>query len=960
MKQALLASSALMMVLAATPSAAQDATPGSVTARGDCASSTNNSAEKDCPATPEDVTAAQQVGSTVASSGEGQSEETDILVTGTRLRSGFASPTPVTVSSTADLRAAAPTSLTDALTQLPQFRNSSRSSTAGPSAVRGNGAAFLSLRGLEPQRTLTLLDGRRVVAASAAGSPDVNLFPQDLVSRVEVVTGGASAAYGSDAVAGVVNFILDKDFTGLRARVQAGVSDLGDGPSQQAALTFGSSLFNDSAHLLLSAEYRRTGEIHAPGQRPWADAAYAIIVNPTGSPARLIAPSVASNASFGGLIVGGPLNNTQFLPGGVSAPFRLGTAVTATTMIGGDGAPTQFGFTAGLESYNVFGRLTGDVASRLSVFVEGSAARSTSSYDLARPSQTAGTAYTIFNDNAFLPADIRTRLAAAGATSFRLARVNRDFGFARVDGRSDTWRATAGFEWKIDGNWEAEGYYAHGSNDYRVETNNNTIYRRLFAAADAVVNPANNQIVCRSTLQGLDPGCVPINLFGEGSPSQEALSWINGSAVQVLKLKQDVASLTLRGGLFDVPAGRVQLATGVEYRRERADQTSDALSQTVISAAGVRGLPASFVGQRGSFYLSNPQPLAGGYNVKEGFIELEVPLLKDSPIARSLTINGAVRAIDYSTVGTLTAWKVGGSYEPFESLRFRATRSRDIRAANVSELFTGPVSIQGTVLYNNASTAFIGRRSGNTQLQPERADTITAGAVFRPTFIPGFNLSADFYDIKLSGAIAQLTPQQTIDQCNSGFTPACAQITNPGQLTLQIPTLNLSSIKTRGVDLEALYGFDLGGGNVRLRTILTYLDKFETTLPGTAPIDRAGDIGTQGTPRWSGTFSINYVAQPFDLFVQERYIGSGKIDTTAAPGTFANNHVESVWYTDVTARFNIPGANGNAQFFATVNNLFDRDPPIVPTIPYGGYRSTNFALYDVIGRYFTAGFQAKF
>lgn len=182
MKQALLASSALMMVLAATPSAAQDATPGSVTARGDCASSTNNSAEKDCPATPEDVTAAQQVGSTVASSGEGQSEETDILVTGTRLRSGFASPTPVTVSSTADLRAAAPTSLTDALTQLPQFRNSSRSSTAGPSAVRGNGAAFLSLRGLEPQRTLTLLDGRRVVAASAAGSPDVNLFPQDLGS----------------------------------------------------------------------------------------------------------------------------------------------------------------------------------------------------------------------------------------------------------------------------------------------------------------------------------------------------------------------------------------------------------------------------------------------------------------------------------------------------------------------------------------------------------------------------------------------------------------------------------------------------------------------------------------------------------------------------------------------------------------------------------------------------------
>lgn len=197
----------------------------------------------------------------------------DIIVTGSRLKSGFASPTPVTVTTTSDLRAAAPASLTDAITQLPQFRNSSRASTAGPSGVRGNGASFLSLRGLEPQRTLTLLDGRRVVASSAAGSPDINLFPQDLISRVEVVTGGASAAYGSDAVAGVVNFILDKNFTGVRARVQAGISDEGDGGSRQAALSYGASLLGDRIHLIASAEYRATDEIPGAHSRPWADAA---------------------------------------------------------------------------------------------------------------------------------------------------------------------------------------------------------------------------------------------------------------------------------------------------------------------------------------------------------------------------------------------------------------------------------------------------------------------------------------------------------------------------------------------------------------------------------------------------------------------------------------------------------------------------------------------------------------
>lgn len=943
MKKGLLTSSALALVMFGIPAAGAAQTAPAPTAM---------------PSDPQSMPQEESGFEDGETSASGDTPSTDIIVTGSRLRSGFGSPTPVTVASTDDLRAAAPTSLTDALTQLPQFRNSSRASTAGPSGVRGNGASFLSLRGLEPQRTLTLLDGRRVVAASSAGSPDINLFPQDLVSRVEVVTGGASAAYGSDAVAGVVNFILDKKFTGLRLRAQSGISDEGDGASRQFAVTFGTSFGGDKLHLIASAEYRDTDEIHAGDSRPWADAAYAIIVNPNGPPARLIAPAVASNATFGGLIVGGPLNNTQFLPGGLSAPFKLGSAVTGTTMIGGDGAPLQYGFTAGLKSYNVFGRLTAEAGSNLELFVEGSAARSTSSYDVARSSQTAGTAFTIFSDNAYLPADVRARMAAANLASFRLARVDRDFGYARVNGRSDTWRLTAGFNWNIGGNWEVDGYYAHGSNNYRVDTYNNPIYRRLFAAADAVVNPTNGQIVCRSTLQGYDPGCVPINLFGDGSASRQSLDWIMGTASQLLKLRQDVASLTVRGSPFEFPAGPVSVAAGVEYRRESAVQTSDALSQTVISNVGLRGLPSSFVGQKGSFFLSNPQPLQGSYNVKEGFLELELPLLQDSPVGKSLTINGAARVIDYSTVGSLLAWKVGGSYEPFSALRLRATRSRDIRAANVSELYTGPVSIQGTVLYNNATTAFIGRRSGNPNLAPEKADTLTIGAVLKP--LPGFNLSVDFYNISLKGAIAQLTPQQTIDQCSQGFQPACAQITNPGQLTLQIPTLNLSSIKSRGIDVEALYTTAIGGGNLKLRGLLTYLDKYETTLPGTAPIERAGDIGITGTPRWGGTLSATLSLPPFELYVQERYIGSGKIDTAAPAGTFADNHVGAIWYTDLTARWDVAGLGGKGQFFVTVNNLFDRAPPIVPTIPYGGYRSTNFALYDVIGRYFTAGFQMKF
>jgi iron complex outermembrane receptor protein len=951
---------AVLMAYAGSAAAQTQQTTQVSPDQSDCASIPGQATTAECAGSAD---AGQRTNSDLAAESPSPTAATgsdDIIVTGSRLNSGFASPTPVTVTTTSDLRAAAPASLTDAITQLPQFRNSSRASTAGPSGVRGNGASFLSLRGLEPQRTLTLLDGRRVVASSAAGSPDINLFPQDLISRVEVVTGGASAAYGSDAVAGVVNFILDKNFTGVRARVQAGISDEGDGGSRQAALSYGASLLGDRVHFIASAEYRATDEIPGAHSRPWADAAYAIIVNPNAPPARLIAPTVASNATFGGLIVGGPLANTQFLPGGVSAPFRFGTAVTSTTMIGGDGAPSQFGFTSGLESYSIFGRVTAEASESLSIFFEGSGARSTSGYDVSRSSQTAGTAFTIFADNAYLPQDIQAALARTGTTSFRLARVDRDFGFSRVAARSDTWRVAGGFDAKLGGDWHLEGYASHGANDYEVDTYNNPIYRRLFAAADAVVDPATKRIVCRSTLQGYDPGCVPVNLFGDGSVSAEARDYFMGTAVQVLKLRQDVASLTVRGSPLELPAGPLSIAAGFEYRREQARQTSDELSQTVISNVGVRGLPTSFVGQRGSYFLSNPQPLRGSYDVREGFVEAELPLLKDSSVGKSLSLNGAARLIDYSTVGSLWAWKAGAVYDPVEALRLRVTRSRDIRAANVSELFTGPVSIQGTVLYNNATTAFIGRRSGNPDLAPERADTLTAGAVFKPPFLPRFNLSVDYYSIDLKGAIAQLTPQQTIDQCNLGFQPACAQITNNGQLTLLIPTLNLSSIKSRGVDAELSYSAPLGEGNLRLRGLLSYLDKFETTLPGTPPIERAGDIGTSGTPRWGGTFSANYAHPSFDLFVQERFIGSGKIDTTAPPGTFSNNHVGSVWYTDLTAKWNVSNAITNGQFFITVNNLFDRQPPIVPTIPYGGYRSTNFSLYDVIGRYFTAGFQFKF
>jgi outer membrane receptor protein involved in Fe transport len=494
-----------------------------------------------------------------------------------------------------------------------------------------------------------------------------------------------------------------------------------------------------------------------------------------------------------------------------------------------------------------------------------------------------------------------------------------------------------------------------------VLTSQDPVYRRRYASADAVLDPATNRIVCRSTLLGFDPGCVPTNLFGEGSPSRESINYVLQTAHQYLTLKQDVASLIGRGSPFSSKAGKVSIAAGFEYRKESARQTSDEIATTAISAEGVRGMPAGVVGQVGGYQLSSNQPFTGGYDVKEGFLEVDIPLLADIPFINFLSLNGAVRQIDYSTVGGLTTWKAGAVWEPFPDLRFRGTRSRDIRAANVSELYTPPVGTQGTVIYNGTSTFYLGKRSGNPLLEPEKADTTTLGVVYRPSWLPGFNVSVDYFNIDLKGAIAQLTAQQTVDQCAAGNAAVCSQMRfQGGQLIIDGPSLNLSQIKTRGVDVEASYSVPIGQGRLSLRALGSYLDKLETQTPGSAPVDLAGDISVGGTPHFTAAFSALYAADIGQIYVQERLIGAGKVDNTFTPTTIADNHVPAILYTDVTVRANIHQGNEQLQVFMTINNLFNKEPPIVPSIPYGGYRATNFSLYDVVGRYITFGVSAKF
>lgn len=890
---------------------------------------------------------------------DSESAGSEIIVTGSRLSTAAAAPSPVIEATADQLQNASPKLITEALNQLPAFRNSSTGSSNTTSPARDNGASFLNLRGLGKERTLVLLDGRRFVASNVSGVPDINLIPQDLIQRVEVVTGGASATYGSDAVAGVVNFILDKKFTGLRMGAQGGISTYGDGGLQKVTLTAGSKI-GDRGNIVASFEYFKQDTIGIGGRRILNEG-WAIAPSGLTSPRLTVAGPVGILASTGGSIVSGPLAGNRFLPGGGIGRYDFGTNRTAASQIGGDGENLDNAVAFGVERKTAFLRPQFELGD-VTLYAEGLLAISKSNVGLV-PSFNGltPTAFTIFRDNAFLSPAAQSLMDSAGVASFPMTRVSYELPQS-LDTKSTTYRAVVGGDWNISPNWKLSAYYMHGENEYRSVTST-TLRRNLFAAVDAVVNPANGQIVCRSTLAGLDPGCVPLNLFGVGAPSVDAIRYVQGQAVSTTKLKEDVASLSVTGSLFTLPAGDLKVAAGAEYRREEGRSIEDPFQNATMNGTGLRGVPPSLVAPGAtSYYLFNSYPgLAGEYDIREGFGEIEIPILKDSAIARALSVNGAVRLVDYSTVGSVTTWKVGGSWEPFDGLRFRATRSRDIRAANLGELYTPAFESIATVTYQGVAQPARLFRSGNPQLRPEKADTLTVGAVYRPSWLNGFTATVDYYDIKISDGITQPATQVLINACEAGSVTACENVLpqpNGESIIIRTPFLNLTSARASGVDAEVNYRQPVGSGHVNIRALVSYLDENSTQIPGAAKIDRAGDVGFAGLPHWSGNLQLGYEDESISLFLQERYIGGGKLDTTLE-GALDDNRVGEVFYTDVTARFRVESGNRQFEFFGTVNNLFNRGAPVAPSAPFGIYYSTNKSLYDLIGRYVSAGVRVR-
>ena len=891
-----------------------------------------------------------------------------VLVTATRVsREGYDPPTPTVVVGADFLTLRTPGTMADALALIPAMRNPQTEGTGSLVFGVGVGRGFVNLRGLGPNRTLVLLDGQRLVGNTLSAQPDVSLLPSALVTRAEIVTGGASAAYGSDAIAGVVNFVLDSGFTGFKANTSGGTSSEADATEAKLSLTWGGDL-RDQLHLVASAEYFHRDGL-PPDSRDFATPTQTVPnldYTATNGQRPLVVSNTAydANQSYGGLILNGPLVGRQFMPDGSTGPYAPASCPARQPFLlcssKQDLASTRRTITlsAPQERASAFTRLTWAATDRVTADIDLLYARSQTAIT-SIPFNSRGLNVFLPIDvarNAFLPDDVRIQYQAAGITTLTLGRVNRDEGEFEETMLEEAGRLATSLDVRLTEDWKLATRLSYSiaenddrrANDYRVD--------RFLNAVDSV--RVNGTPICAiNAVTVVDPNCSPANVFGEGNMSDEAKDYFLGTVSKPLRTTQSTASVNLEGEPISTWAGPVSLATGIEYRRDTADQkTND---------------PA------GLFAFSGQPAFSGSRQVTEAYVEAVAPLAKDLLFARNLDVEAAARIADYKDLGTQPSWKFGFNYSPWAFARLRAAASEDIRAPNIGELVTPdfPSTIttlpnplpRGVPLFNSLGFApgqTVNVReidSGNPNLSPEVAHTTSVGLVFNTSDPFEFLFSVDYYRTKIDDAITTLTVPAVVQSCAGGDSDACGLISFPTGATqpiVRIRQINAQAFITRGMDVEARWQRDLFGGSLTMRALANYVLEYRLTAPGNQSRDLRGDVGS-GLPELQGDLSVQYARGPATVLLSGTYIGSGEYNKLSG-ATIQNNHVPDIWYLGASLQMAVPRL-ANSIVYVSVNNLLNQEPPHPG---FGIYSSLNNSIfsgvpYDRIGTFFRLGFAAK-
>lgn len=940
-----------------------------------------------------------------------QQVSSDIIVTGSRITSsGFNAPTPTTMVSSEDLQQVAAPNIFNAITILPSLQGSTGAATGTFSTSSGQqGLSSFSLRGLGALRTLTLLDGQRVVGANVTGVPDISMFPQLLVTRVDVVNGGASASYGSDAVGGVVNFITDTRFVGFKANGQLGITTYGDDKQAQFQAAWGTALLDDRLHVILSGEFDHQGGVGAgdfgtdlAGSRDWYRATTLVNTGQTnnGRP-QFLYRDFAQPYQYAryGLINNGPLQGIAFDQNGQPFNFNYGSGgvpngaggVTGcfpgnSFCVGGDlsGAPgSGASLKSALERINGFGRIGFDFAQDNEVYFTVNVAQVTTNNQPSPGYNRAS--LTVQCANPYLPQLVRDRCATANITSFGFGSSNANFPDPHVYTDRRQYRFVGGLKGKFDvggSAWRYDAYYQHGITISDINVEDIVLQNRYVAATNAIT--LNGAIVCADAAARA-AGCQPINIFGGTPPSSAALAYVTpeNGPFQHTKLTQDVASVNFSGEPLNLWAGPLSVAFGGEYRHEyyrvNADPYGAGVSAISPNGPDYPADPLLNSAQGSNWAAGNYKNGTGSYNVYEGYLELDVPLFKGDGIGRA-NLNGAARVTHYSTSGTVWTWKLGGTWDtPLDGFRLRAVTSRDVRAPNLSELFAAPTV---TTLPNfndpfrNVAVQAFQNTVGNPNLKPESARNTEIGVVLsRPSWLPGLSLSFDYYNIELNGVISSLSAQQIVQFCFDGNQAFCGgfELNSPqqGGNFINVQPFNLASWKTSGFDIEASYQWvrPLGlPGSFTVRALGTHVREFlvKAGIAGVDTVDQAG-ANNGNTPDWKWLAVQTYSNDRFSLTLQQRWFSDGTFGNqyvvcqTGCPASTGNhptidfNKMKGAFYFDVGGSVNL---TGSVTSFFKVDNVFDHDPAAAPQTNTG--LDVNPALYDTLGRTYRVGVRMKF
>jgi len=965
--------------------------------------------------TADQPAADQSVGATPGSAPEEAVEAApaeEIVVTGTRIaRPELTSSTPVAVLGDEQIALEGATNVQDVLQELPQVGiGFSRTNTNF--STTGNGVASVNLRNLGSSRTLVLVNGRRFVAGLAGTSVvDLNNIPTDLIDRVEVVTGGASAVYGSEAISGVVNFILKNEFEGFQARGQAGLTEDGDNPRYSASLTGGLSFGGDRGNIVGYLGWEQDKGLRSRNRAISAEDCFLLTCGPEAY------STFAPQGRFELLDAAGlPVEVIPTAAGAPTSLFSFDPGSNAFT----PGFPTGFGFNRNAERLisvpveRYLGMVIGnyEITDNLEAFVEGTYAKTKSASNIEPFALEAADVYTdpatqgagIPITNPFIPANIQALIAAnpnITTLDFR-RRQNEVFSRSNRNDR-DTWRVATGLRGEVS-EWRYELAYVFGRLEDNTRTEDLDIGRYRLAL-DAVRLP-NGQIVCRNEAARA-AGCAPINLFGAGTASPQASAYVQAQIPRENNVTntQHVVTANVSGDLFELPAGALGVAVGGEYRKEKSVDDWDPLTNAGLNAG-------------------NQTPdTRGSFDVWEGYAEVNVPILADRPFFDYLGLTGAARYSRYSTVGDVFSWNAGAEWSPVNGVRFRGVYAEANRAPNVGELFTGPsetfptvtdpcegvtatstgqfaaacrtipgvaraIAQNGVFEYTQADIQGInGFDSGNPDLDEETAKTLTLGAVVTPSLLPGFSATVDYFDITVDNAIGSVPREASIQGClGSGIAEFCNNVirnANTGLIeTVNAPLQNVASYETSGVDVNLRYGRALGlmtDDRLDVNLLYTYLIKLnQTPFPGEAELEERGQLGggerLGAGFRHKGSARLGYTVGGFTASWQANYLGriraerdfdAAAFGDTTDPDEIAQlndiNEVGDRFYHDVQLRYAV-GEDRKFEFYGGVNNVFDKKPPFIPAPFTSSVTGTETAadVYDPFGRSFYIGAQMRF